>query len=582
MRFLIQLCFKQPCSKQTWFKQTWFKQLRVVRARSILFILMLYGSLASCSLSPAHDWSFSRAGIKNLNDGHRGSDPQSGGRFSSESLAIELADWALLKNKEKPAEKRPAIGESLPINYIPEENDSEHRALSIQLVDTPVELVLHEVVHQAGLQLQLNQSLKGAVTLSVSNAQLSTVLSQVALQVPIYWRVDNNVLHVWGNDEFSQSYAVNYLNLDRSTYSRVGLATQVGTINATVEGGASGASNSSQTSLENSADHHFWASLETDLNGMVNTSNSDGQASFTINRDAGMVTLHAKPRLHESFRHYLKLLNDNAQRQVLIEATVVEVALSSNFNAGIDWQLLSDKTNGVNAAQILSGSPNVNSESVSRITAPNGLLSIVQKTGIGGITATLNLLQQFGDVRILSKPRIIALNNQSSVLKVVDNRVYFTVNVERQRSENKDEVITETEIHTVPVGLVMHVTPHIDKSGGVMLNVRPTLSRILGFVDDPNPELAVADVKNSVPEIQVREMESMLRVRSGDVAIIGGLMQEVEKTSDSQLPLISQVPLFGKLFQQNGQSRQQTELLIVLRPTVLLDTSPGSIGIPDS
>jgi len=161
------------------------------------------------------------------------------------------------------------------------------------------------------------------------------------------------------------------------------------------------------------------------------------------------------------------------------------------------------------------------------------------------------------------------LNNQSSVLKVVDNRVYFTVNVERRQSEERDEVTTETEIHTVPVGLVMNVTPQISSDGDVMLNVRPSLSRILGFVDDPNPELAVANVRNSVPEIQVREMESMLRVHSGDVAIIGGLMQESVRDNTSGLPMFRSLPLIGNLFSSVRKDRSQTELMIVLRPTVM-------------
>jgi len=121
----------------------------------------------------------------------------------------------------------------------------------------------------------------------------------------------------------------------------------------------------------------------------------------------------------------------------------------------------------------------------------------------------------------------------------------------------------------VPVGLVMNVTPYIDEADEVMLNVRPTLSRILGFVDDPNPELALAAVRNSVPEIQVREMESMLRVKSGEMAIIGGLMQDIKDGSDRSLPGIARLPVIGALFRQRRKSRQQSELLIVLKPTVL-------------
>ena len=389
------------------------------------------------------------------------------------------------------------------------------------------------------------------------------------MQVPIAWEVNDNVLQLWGDNAYTESYPIDYLNMDRSTRSRVGLATQVGTINANESQGGSGVSNSSQTLLENKADHFFWGSLNTDLQGLVLQSGLKKQASYTLNRDAGLVTLHASRSLHVKLEHYLAKLNRNAQRQVLIEATVVEVALSKQFEAGIDWQFTSQGASGVNAAQILSGSPQVSAESVDRIAAPSGLLTLVQPSKYGTVSATLNLLDRFGDVRILSKPRIIALNNQTSVLKVVDNRVYFTVNVERQRSETKDEVITETEIHTVPVGLVMNVTPHINDASDVMLNVRPTLSRIIGFVDDPNPELASADVRNSVPEIQVREMESMLRVKSGDMAIIGGLMQDVQNGGNRSLPGLGSLPFIGSLFQQKSQSREQTELLIVLKPTVL-------------
>jgi len=492
---------------------------------------------------------------------------------ATQSLVRELADWSLL-------DSLPRIEDDLVAPIVPFSSADQSlikHGITAQLIAAPIEQVLHELANDAGLILQLNQTLSGDITLLVKDQSLEQVLSQVSLQVPIYWQIKDGVLHLWGDKPFTESYAVDYLNLDRSTRGRVGLATQVGTINSIGEGGALGSSNSSQTSLENSADHLFWSSLANDMEGLVRRAGQNAQASYTINRDAGLVTLHAGARLHKVLKSYLLKLNDTAQRQVLIEATVVEVALSRDFQAGIDWQLLADENNALSAAQVLSGAPVVNADSVGRLTAPNGLLSLVQKTNAGTVTATLNLLEQFGDVRILSKPRIIALNNQSSVLKVVDNRVYFTVNVERARSEQKDEVITETEIHTVPVGLVMNVTPYIDKMGSVMLNVRPTLSRILGFVDDPNPELAAADVRNSVPEIQVREMESMLRVKSGDLAIIGGLMQEIQDGGSRQLPGLASIPIIGVLFRQRRKQRRQTELLIVLKPTVLSNTDQRSL-----
>lgn len=522
----------------------------------LLPLLSLVFVMGGCAWQPANSWTrINSLSVQTTDDVNL---------LEHQAFRQELADWELLASESIIDDD---VGTSI-VPYTERQPTRFSGDITVQLVSAPIQQVLHSLASDAGLMLQMNQPLSGEVTLLAVDKTLEQLLAQVALQVPIFWQIDNDVLYLWGNQPYSESYAVNYLNLDRSTRSRVGLATQVGTINSTDELG-SGISNSSQTSLENSADHHFWSSLANDMNGLVARDGQSGLATFTINRDAGMVTLHASADLHEILKKYLLKLNDNAQRQVLIEATVVEVSLSSDFQAGIDWQLIANENNTVNAAQILSGAPVVSANSVGRITAPNGLLSLVQNTKAGTVTATLNLLEQFGDVRILSKPRIIALNNQSSVLKVVDNRVYFTVNVERARSENKDEIITETQIHTVPVGLVMNVTPYIDKAGGVMLNVRPTLSRIIGFVDDPNPELAAADVRNSVPEIQVREMESMLRVESGDVAIIGGLMQEIEDANDRQLPGLARVPLIGSLFRQRQKLRRQTELLIVLKPTVL-------------
>ena len=183
------------------------------------------------------------------------------------------------------------------------------------------------------------------------------------------------------------------------------------------------------------------------------------------------------------------------------------------------------------------------------------------------------LLEQFGEARIVSRPQILALNNQPAVLKVVDNRVYFTVNVERQQSSETSERFTETQIHTVPVGLVMSVTPHISADNVVMLNVRPSLSRILGFVDDPNPDLNDANVSNGVPEIQVREMESVLRVPSGSIAVIGGLMQSVQDERKRQLPGLSDLPGVGALFGQRKRQHQRTELFIVIKPTVVVSDS---------
>ncbi|ASJ76242.1 pilus (MSHA type) biogenesis protein MshL [Granulosicoccus antarcticus] len=471
--------------------------------------------------------------------------------------------------------------------------DPATELININAVNAPLGALLHALATEAQIQFHAVGPLEERISLKVEQQSLAEVLEQMADQAGFSWELVNKTLTIWSGKAYVFSYAIDYLNIDRSTQSSVGLATQVGTINASDGAGTSSIANSSQTRVENKSEHLFWGSLQADVEKLVSQQRSsalqarsgplgsadspssrpaesaDPRPEFSINREVGLLNLFASPAIHRSVKRYLEQLHDSARRQVLIEATVVEVALSDSFEAGVDWQLLANGVSGVSAIQALVGAPFVDRDNIDRVVAPSGLISMVQPGSRGDVSATLSLLEQFGDVRILSRPRIIALNNQSSVLKVVDNRVYFTVNIERRQTETRDEIVTESEIHTVPVGLVMNVTPQISKSGAVMLNIRPTLSRILGFVNDPNPELAEANVRNGVPEIQVREMESMLRVQSGNMAIIGGLMQETTEGDDAQLPGLGNVPLIKHLFSKKSRKRRQTELLIVLRPTVI-------------
>lgn len=444
--------------------------------------------------------------------------------------------------------------------------------LDINAINAPVDALIYSLAAENDFQLKTVGQLGGRATVKLAQVTLPQILDQLSGQADFSWEINPPELTIWSGVSYRASYPVNYLNIHRTTHSSVGLATQVGST-TTAETGGYATANSSQTTIQNTSENSFWQSLVADIELIMTPLPSLQPAvaarQFSINQEAGLLSVKGKPEVHRAVKQYLSKLHESIHRQVLIEATVVEVALSDRFEAGIDWQLLANGLTGLSAAQVLVGAPAVNAETVNRFISPAGLVSLVQRSDIGDITATLSLLESFGNVKILSRPRVIALNNQSSVLKVVDNRVYFTTKVERTQSDTANDVITETEIHTVPVGLVMNVTPQVSSDGVVMLNVRPTLSRILGFVNDPNPELALASVQNGVPEIQVREMETMLRVQSGQVVVIGGLMQETSEDDNVRLPVLGRIPFFKHLFSHQIASTRQTELLVVLRPTLV-------------
>jgi len=312
------------------------------------------------------------------------------------------------------------------------------------------------------------------------------------------------------------------------------------------------------------------------------------------NRESGIIMVYATQRQHEKVREFVDRVVASARRQVLIEATVVEVQLASQYQQGINWQFLrsgggasrlgfTQQPGGPNAT-LLGGS----AQGTAALAAPNALTpgltnpggtnpGILQVSYLAGNLATaLNLLESFGNVRVLSSPKLSVLNNQTAMLKVVDNRVYFTVTatvVPSTVAGVAPTVAYNTSPNTVPVGFVMAVTPQIDDVDQVTINVRPSISRILRFVNDPNPQLAAAGVQNRIPEIQTREMESILKVPNNEIAVMGGLMQDDVNNGEDGVPGLSRIPLAGELFRYRNETANKSELVIFLRPIVIRDPS---------
>jgi general secretion pathway protein D len=312
-----------------------------------------------------------------------------------------------------------------------------------------------------------------------------------------------------------------------------------------------------------------------DSSGNANRQNSSRNAGGTVivNQEAGLIAVRATSRQHEKVQQFMDLVQSSAKRQVLIEATIVEVKLSDQYQQGINWSRVSGGTLTMSQGQV--GSTTLPT-GVAPATSAGMFLASYANTA-SGLSATIQLLESFGKVKVLSSPKISALNNQTALLKVVDNNVFFTIKVTPAILSSTGTVTTpatyESQLETVPVGFVMSVTPQISESGEVTLNVRPTITRIVGYVQDPNPALADSSVVSRVPVIQAREMESILKVSSGQIAVMGGLMQDsVENTKDS-IPGIGSLPVIGNLFSYRNEASTKTELVIFMRPVVVKDAS---------
>ncbi|HSH41367.1 MAG TPA: pilus (MSHA type) biogenesis protein MshL [Arenicellales bacterium] len=442
---------------------------------------------------------------------------------------------------------------------------------SVVVNEVPIKEMLFALARDADLNIDIDPAVSGTVTLNAIDQTLPQMLDRISRQTGVRFKRDRELLIVEPDTPYLMAYQIDYVNMSRDNTSSVSVATQIATTggSAVDDGSQSGGNNNSTTQVVSTSNHRFWETLQTNIQAIL----GDGGGSETAvsnnviaNPESGVLSVRATQREHRRIRTFIDQVMTNAKRQVLIEATVVEVTLSDDYQLGVDWSRLTDGVNGLTYNQSLLGS--------NLTESPFTLLNYTDPDSeLGDINATVRALKTFGDVQVLSSPKIMAINNQTALLKVVDNLVYFTVEADTTTGES---VVTSTftsTVHTVPVGFVMSVTPAIDDSRVVTLNVRPTISRVTGFVNDPNPSLANADVVSRVPEVQVREMDSVLRIPTGQVAVLGGLIQDSINRQSRGVPWLSDLPQVGEAFRYRNNQIEKTELVIFLRPRVVNNPS---------
>ena len=484
---------------------------------------------------------------------------------------------------------------------------------SVVVNNVRVQDLLFALARDAKINVDIHPGVTGSVTLNAIDQTLQQLLGRIARQVDMRYEIDGQTLTVMRDTPYLRVYRVDYVNLTRDTQSQANLSTQVSGTGTTAAGaGSSGTQNNSTSIVKTASINKFWESLvgnikdilrETDKIVSVNQPSPAPAAqpapgapaapaaapvaqpavefreaaSVIANAEAGVLSIRATARQHEKVQEFLDQVLASVKRQVLIEATVAEVQLNNQYQRGIDWQRLRNAA-GFSFAQNSGSTPaGVNTNAFIIGYATPGL----------NLSGAMKLLESFGDVRVLSSPKLSVLNNQTAVLKVVDNLVYFTITATTTAAANTAAVTTfNTTVNSVPVGFIMAVVPQISENDSVLINIRPTISRKLTDVADPNPSLAnpcgvpvpvtgcnIPGISSLIPVIQTREMESVMRVQSGQTAVLGGLMQDAFSKTEDAIPGVRNVPGVGQMLEQRKDLNQRTELVIFLRPTVIRDTS---------
>jgi len=518
------------------------------------------------------------------------------------------------------------------------------QAYTVVVNEVPVKELLLALSRDTKQNIDIHPGLQGLVSLNAINETLPAILDRIAKQVNMRYRVEGDTIIVSPDTAYMKTYHVNYVNMTRNATSTIGVSGQItagiagapGGTPAGGGGGTAGQANASSTVVTTTSNNDFWALLRENIRAILastrarNRSAEDkaaiaeerrvardqalkqaeavaraGQAAtslfntafraqsaqqpddvrddIVINPVSGTVSVLATERQHRLIQQHIDSIAAATQRQVLIEATIVEVSLSDAYQGGVDWSRLA-VSGGITFTQALLGGFNAAAQAAGAAAGNAIAIGYQNPTSrVGNISATVKLLQEFGNTRVLSSPKLMTLNNQTALLKVVDNVVYFEVQAQTSQSQTQTLTTFNTTPKTVSVGVVMGVTPQINDDGRVSLTIRPTISRVLRFVTDPNPNLAnpcaptsscpQLSVANLVPEIQVREMESVLQVGSGQTVILGGLMQDDVQRNREQLPGADRAGAGGEALRFRNERAAKTELVIFLRPTVISNPS---------
>jgi general secretion pathway protein D len=513
---------------------------------------------------------------------------------------------------------------------------------SVVVNEVPVKDLLVALARDTKQNIDVHPGISGLVSLNAVNETLPAILERVSKQSNMRYRLEGNTIVVSPDTPYVKTYRVNYVNMARESSSSIGVSGEItvtGGAGGTGSGGAggaggasgAGAASGSSTVVRTVTKNDFWDQLRENLRSLLNstrlqsltaearserlamikqeqemrvkqmeaasragqgapnlaasvvssTGGAQQQASLlpddvVVNAVSGTVTVNATEKQHQLVQSHIDSILGAMQRQVLIEATIVEVLLSERYQGGVDWSRL-PITGGPTLIQKTLGAFDTSATGGNFFQAAY----INPTSEVGNISAVVKLLQEFGNTRVLSSPKMMALNNQTALLKVVDNVVYFEVTSQTTQGVQGSTLQSfSTTAKTVAVGVVMSVTPQINEDGRVSLTVRPTVTRLnpqQPFVRDPNPSLCentlVRCQQNLVPQVQVREMESVLQVGSGQTIVLGGLMQDSARRTRQQLPGADDLSAAGELLRFRDEAVTKSELMIFLRPIVVANPS---------
>jgi MSHA biogenesis protein MshL len=474
------------------------------------------------------------------------------------------------RKKRLPPSVSAAMTPSMNI-HLPTVKRRSSRRFDIAVKEVPAKTFFMGLVKETPYSMTVSPDIQGTITLNLKRVTIEQALQTVENVYGYQYRRTRVGFEILANKLQTKIYQVNYIDVDRKGNSTMSVTSgQVTQGTGTRPGSSSGAfatttgiagfGQARQTSsigeVVTKSDFSFWKKLETTLKSMLGT--EEGH-SVSVNPLAGVVVVRAFPSEQKQISAYLDAIQNNMDRQVILEAKVLEVQLNDQYQMGIDWKILGAQLNAINDF------PGTN---INLRDFPDAF-TINIKWKPGDFESTIRALETQGNVQVLSSPRVATLNNQKAVIKVGSDE-FFVTNVSSSNTETFSGTTPTQDVELTPFfsGITLDVTPQIDGRENVTLHVHPAVSRV-------QDQRKIIDLgQGGVLELPlafstVRESDTVVHAKNGQVVIIGGLMESQSVEDVAQLPFFGNIPFLGTLLRNTKQQGRKSELVILIKPVVI-------------
>ncbi|PSV96700.1 pilus (MSHA type) biogenesis protein MshL [Photobacterium iliopiscarium] len=438
------------------------------------------------------------------------------------------------------------------------------------------------LVHGTPFNIVIHPSVSGLISLQLKDVTLDEVLNVIDDVYGYSITRKGNIIQVFPATLRTDIIPVDYLQLQRQGVSLTSITTgsiaNENNTNSNVDVDNNDAilnqdlsTTTGGTTIKTTSESDFWQQLEKVVRGMIG--HGDGR-NVMVSPQAGLISVRAFPNELHEVKQFLGISQQRLIRQVVLEAKIMEVTLNDSYQQGINWQNISRSIGGTNI--VIGSTPIVDASAIAALPGGNAISNLLGgQTNItisdGNFTSVLSFLETQGDLNVLSSPRVTAANNQKAVIKVGGDE-YFVTNVSSSNvSGDNSTAAPDIELTPFFSGISLDVTPQIDDQGGVLLHVHPAVVDIKNEIKAVDLGAKFGVYKLPLAKSTIRESDSIIHARSGDVVVIGGLMKTAMTDQVSKVPLLGDIPLVGNLFRNINKVKQKTELVILLKPTVVSD-----------